>query len=417
MKNILKKRLFNPKEEIAHKNIPANEKLQTDANASDRNLTMQSGKGASDQNLPVQTVKSASDRNLPVETSESAPGVLSSAQKDMVFENMSDGVITVNAAGDITYMNSACETIFNIQIADFENKSFQECFLQNKKNKAFNKFFQTILKKNTVSENSIVTYQKDGNVRYFSIKISLLHQGDTKLTKKDDFPGMLILIEDITQQQRLKQLERDSAVTFSGIIFCISIYLSIWSLIRFTLHIHLNTSYYTLMIEGMTFLLFLEILFLTSLSMRDIGLVPKLSTLKKNTLETICIAAIACSVMIIAKVILKLLGFPVKERFFGGSLHGAYTYLFTAFVQEFLARGVIQTCVKSLMKIKHQKPFSILVTSLLFSLMHLPFGFIFMMGAFALSLALGYIFERHENLWGCAFLHWSCGYIAMSLFF
>lgn len=164
-------------------------------------------------------------------------------------------------------------------------------------------------------------------------------------------------------------------------------------------------------------MLFLEILFLTSMSMRDIGLIPKLATIKKNTIETLLIAAISCSVLVLIKVVLTLFGFPVKERFFGGSLHGAYTYLFTALFQEFLSRGVIQTCVKNLMKVKYQKQFGILLTSLLFALMHLPFGFVFMMGALLLSLALGYLFERHGNLWGCAFLHWSCGYVAMALFF
>lgn len=343
--------------------------------------------------------------------------ILSSSQKEMVFENMSDGVMTINETGNITYMNSACERIFGSPVSEIEDKSFEELFLQNKKNRAFNKLFLSALRKNTVSEKNVVKYQLDGHTKYLSIAITLIHKDDKPLTRKDGFPGMLLLIEDVTEQNKLKQLERDSAVIFSGIVFCISIYLSIWSLLSFTLKIHLPTSSYTLMIEGMTFLLFLEIIFFTSLSMRDIGLVPKLATIKRNALEVFSIAAVACGIMLILKLCLTLFGFPVKEQFIGGSFHGAYTYLFTAFFQEFLARGVIQTSVKSLMKIKHQTIFGILVTSLLFSLMHLPFGFVFMMGAFVLSLALGYLFERYGNLWGCAFLHWSCGYLAMALFF
>ena len=70
-----------------------------------------------------------------------------------------------------------------------------------------------------------------------------------------------------------------------------------------------------------------------------------------------------------------------------------------------------------LMKIRFQKFFSIFLTSLLFSLMHMPFGFYFMMSAFLLSMALGYVYERHQNLWGCVFLHWCCGYLAMCLYF
>lgn len=343
--------------------------------------------------------------------------ILSTSQKEMVFENMSDGVMTIDKEGRITYINSACEKIFELSKNDIQDKLFDECFLQNRKNRAFNKLFRASLEKNAISKKTIVKYQLNNSNHYFSIDISLVHNEENEHTKKDPFPGMLVLIEDVTERYRLKQLEHDSAYIFAGIIFCISIYLSAWSLIRFTLKIPLSTDYYTLIIEGITFLLFLEILFLTSLSMRDIGLVPKISTLKKNTAETILIAVIACAVLTMLKVILTLFGLQIKEQFFGGSLHGAYTYLFTAFIQEFLARGVIQTSVKSLMKVKYQTQFGILLTSLLFALMHLPFGFIFMVGAFILSLALGYIFERHGNLWGCAFLHWSCGYVAMCLYF
>ena len=104
---------------------------------------------------------------------------------------------------------------------------------------------------------------------------------------------MFLLIEDVSERYQLKQHEHDCAFIFAGLIICISLYLFAWSLIRFTLHIPLKTSAYTLMIEGMTFLLFLEILFLTSLSMRDIGLIPKLSTLKRNFIETILIGVVA----------------------------------------------------------------------------------------------------------------------------
>ena len=171
------------------------------------------------------------------------------------------------------------------------------------------------------------------------------------------------------------------------------------------------------MIEGMTFLLFLEILFCTSLSMKDIGLIPNFARIKKNLFETIVIAVAVCLSLIILKLALSLLGYQIKAYFIGGSREGAYKYIFTAFIQEFLARGVIQTSVNSLMKVKYQKQFGVFLTSLLFALMHLPFGFIFLVSAFFLSLILGYLYERHGDLWGCAILHWSCGYLAMCLFF
>ena len=134
-------------------------------------------------------------------------------------------------------------------------------------------------------------------------------------------------------------------------------------------------------------------------------------------ISSLPLAAGACIVMVMINVILRFSGHPIKPYFIGGSFQGAYTYIFTAILQEFLSRGVIQTSVKALMQVKYQKFFSIFLTSLLFSLMHLPFDFPFMAAAFLLSITLGIVYEKQGNIWGCAFLHWSCGYLAMAMFF
>lgn len=356
------------------------------------------------------------------------PDIISAEQKNMIFENMSDGVITLDSAGRITYCNSACCKILKISaISDILGQSFPELFLKNKKNRAFNKLFRDSMEKHKVFPKTPVRYRfgKEKELHHFNIDISLLNPPKNEIFNPDSpyknpntaFNGMVILIEDDTDRFNLRQHEHDCAFIFAGLILCISVFLMSWSLMRFTLHIYLKSSVYTQIIEFITFLLFLEIVFLTSFSMRDIGLIPKISTLKKNIIETVVTALIACCVLLLSKAVLSLLGYQIKAYYIGGSLDGAYTYIFTAFVQEFLARGVIQTSVKSLMKVRFQKFFSIFLTSLLFSLMHMPFGFYFMFGAFMLSLALGYIYERQQNIWGCVILHWCCGYLAMCLYF
>lgn len=347
---------------------------------------------------------------------------LTTEQKEMIFENMSDGIITVNAEGIVTYMNSAFARIFHISVEDVLGKAFKDVFLKNKKNKAFNRLLKTSIEKGTPSDKTNVRYRIGDDMHYLTLDISLIqsdpvHSSSTLPSARHPFQGMVLLVEDITDRRRLKQHEHDCAYIFAGLIICISLYLFAWRFIHFTLHIYLKNSYYTWMIEGITFLLFLEIIFCTSFSMRGIGIIPNLSHWKQNLKESVLTGAIVCIAILLAKLILMLCGIKIKAYFIGGSWHGAYTYLFTAFIQEFLARGVIQTSVKSLMKVKYQKQFSILLTSLLFSLMHMPFGFYFMFGAFILSLALGTIYERQKDIWGCALLHWGCGYLAMSLFF
>ena len=150
----------------------------------------------------------------------------------------------------------------------------------------------------------------------------------------------------------------------------------------------------------MTLILFLEIIFFTSFSLKDVGLIPRRKNILSNIKQTATICLFAIAVLLVAKLFLRVLGAPVKQNFMGGSVH-----------------GVIQTSVKNLMRVKHQIPVSIFLTSMLFTLMHLPYGFIFMMGAFLLSIALGILFEQQKTIWGCFFLHWSIGYLAMCLFF
>lgn len=348
--------------------------------------------------------------------SETTQEILSSDQKNTIFANMSDGIITVNADGEITYLNSACAEILETSEQALLGASFQETFLGNRSNREFNRLFEQCIQKNLSIPRKTVKYHTSTETKYFNIEISPVnHKGSP--ASKGNFQGMMILIEDVTDACLLKTHERDCAMIFAGIIVCITIYLSAWSLLEFTLHLPLKTSDYTRMIEGMTLLLFLEIIFFTSFSLKDVGLIPKKSLILKNMKQTLLIAVIACGALAIAKEILLLLGMPVKQHYIGGSTTGAYHYIFTALIQEFLARGVIQTNVKHLMNVRFQVIFGIVLTSLLFMLMHLPFGFLFMMGAFILSVALGVLFEQQKSIWGCVFLHWSVGYLAMCLFF
>ncbi|MCH5268833.1 MAG: CPBP family intramembrane metalloprotease [Lachnospiraceae bacterium] len=337
-------------------------------------------------------------------------------QKQTIFENMSDGIITVSSDGTISYVNTAASKILEIPSDSLLEQSFDDTLLANKKNKSFNHIFHQCLKRNRSTSREVVSYYIGNLVKYFRIKITLINQPEDD-TPDYIFQGMLVLIEDITDKRNLRQHERDCAMLFAGIVMCITIYLSVWSLLRFTLHVPVRISTYTLMIECMTLALFLVIVFFTSFSFKEVGIIPSRNKFLPHAKQTLAIAAFASAVLLISKFILQLFDAPVKSYYIGGSIHGAITYIFTALLQEFLARGVLQTSVKTLMRVKYQIPISILLTSMLFSLMHLPFGFTFMMGTFVLSIALGVLYEQQKSIWGCFFLHWSVGYLSMCLFF
>ena len=135
-------------------------------------------------------------------------------QKQTIFENMSDGIITVTADGLINYVNSAATQIFDLSEESLVGQSFAETLLSSRKNKAFNRLFKKCSKKNCPSSKETVTYTTPEGQKHLRITISLVKQS----TGADSEYGMLILVEDISDAENLKQHERDCALLFAGIV-------------------------------------------------------------------------------------------------------------------------------------------------------------------------------------------------------
>ena len=60
-------------------------------------------------------------------------------------------------------------------------------------------------------------------------------------------------------------------------------------------------------------------------------------------------------------------------------------YVFTAGIQEFLARSVIQGNLNRIIITKHTSFVAIVLSSLIFAALHIHFGFLFMVGAAILA--------------------------------
>lgn len=340
--------------------------------------------------------------------------IFSPREAGKIFDNMSDGVILVDEDACVAYFNSASRKIF-FKDEEVLNRSFEEAFLSDPSNKEFNNFFFEIMKHNKNEKKTLVFYLPNGEKLHLLVEVSMKNDGSYH--EEDEFKGMLIMVEDVTIHYRLKTVSHDCAHIFASLIVGICVYLSVWSLCRFSLEIPLKAKHYTYMIEGITLILFFDIWLFTSFKMGDIGLMINTKRWKRNALEILILGAIGCGALLLLRCGQIWFNLPGKSYFIGGSFGGARSYLITSFLQEFLARGVIQTSLKYMLQVKHQRGLTIFTTSLLFMMMHLPFGFFFMLGAFALSVVLGFIYERQQDLYGCALLHWGVGYLAMCLFY
>jgi len=101
------------------------------------------------------------------------------------------------------------------------------------------------------------------------------------------------------------------------------------------------------------------------------------------------------------------LSFVVPTALFG-------TYLLSSFLQEFIARGLIQRSFQEFLQDDLGLQ-SVLLTSIIFAMLHLHFGLFAFFITLASSLVFGAFFLRHQNLAGVTLLHFTAGICATAM--
>ena len=98
-----------------------------------------------------------------------------------------------------------------------------------------------------------------------------------------------------------------------------------------------------------------------------------------------------------------LFDFTVKSE--SAANWAAVLYAFSAPLQEFLVRGVLQTSLQRALSEKHRVFFSILVSNLIFAALHQPLYWIFPVSAFIPGVLWGILFLRKRTLVGVSVSH------------
>lgn len=92
-------------------------------------------------------------------------------------------------------------------------------------------------------------------------------------------------------------------------------------------------------------------------------------------------------------------------------------YLPVAILQEFLARGVIQTAIESVLDPKKAAFWAIITAAALFGLVHIQLSVGVALAAFVCSIYWGYLYSRQKNLVGVSLSHFLIGDMAYVLGF
>lgn len=89
-------------------------------------------------------------------------------------------------------------------------------------------------------------------------------------------------------------------------------------------------------------------------------------------------------------------------------------YIFSSYIQEFIARGVIQG---SLQRFMYESHFTvpIFVAAMVFGVCHLHKGLELALFTFVLSFILGFLYYRHQTLIGVTITHYFLGFLAEAM--
>lgn len=322
-----------------------------------------------------------------------------------ILRDMNEGVLVLDKKGAVLYLNERGRTLLG-ERDDLAGRPYAAFFAQNAAagNDVFHQFVLDAVydKQHTHSGEADYT-APDGAKRRLRMTSSFLRgeDGESQL-------GVVVLFSDVTELARLHRQRHEASIVFSLVMICVCVYIFLWSILRY-IGVQPPTKVMTLLIEAISVTMFVIILKTTSFSIRDIGL--RVTDAKATFLPDILITAAGLAAFVAIKLLLLRAApgfFPAGAPFWDFSVLGwsDLGYPLTVVLQEFLARGVMQENLRRIFDGKHAGALSIVVSALVFGVLHVAHGLPYMIAATLLLGALGVLYHKQGNIWGLCIVHY-----------
>ncbi|MBR4314578.1 MAG: CPBP family intramembrane metalloprotease [Lachnospiraceae bacterium] len=323
-----------------------------------------------------------------------------------ILQDIYSSVIVLDNKGMIQYINAHASRLLEIPINIEQGKVH---FSTNASNSYNDKFYEYILnsiyQKNKEHKGTVKFISASGKKHVFRISTSYLEELDY----------IVITLDDLTLESTLIEKIKNSTYIFSVFLFVMGfwvLFCEFWDMTGRKI----PQDILTIIVEIIGILIFIFILVFTHLPLKELGILTNHN--KKVIKEGVIISAICVVIMFAIKIIGRKIDptlFKPERSFFFFDPLVALSYIKTAGVQEFLARCVVQFNLERILMGKYKEPVAIILSGLLFSTLHIYYGFIFMVCAALLAMIEGVIYAKQKSLISIWIVHYVFGIVGMSL--
>jgi len=324
------------------------------------------------------------------------------------IESMRDAVLSIDRNGTIIMLNPAAERVLKVDAAQALGQSFAQTFIERAELEDLNDcILKAIYDIATPHTTEIRIDEADGSCLHLVVRTNLL------VGENAEPVGVVAVIADVSERIRLLQEKLEEVRTrhLFGRFFLYALgVMSIGAIVnnliaRSIVEIDVYTPAFTWGYLVMQLVPALVTIRVMGLSRRDLGLSTDglARALKEGVLASLLFAALIAALASTLHYFDSLPGRPGEFQ-----LIGTLGYLIHSFLQEFVARGFLQTAFRRFLD-DTRGLISVFLTACIFGLFHVHFGFSAVVRTLGSSVIFGLFYLRNPNLVGVTLFHFFAG--------
>ncbi len=325
------------------------------------------------------------------------------AFSERVLQDMYDAVLVLDRKG-IVYVNEPAARMLEVPEGYREAGTGFSFLTGNEYNESFTEaIFSALYYKEETTVKKVPFMSPSGKKYVFVLSSSFL--------RGTEGSQLVVTLSDETVAEEMTRKFNDASNIFTAFLFGFCGWILIYALWEF-LGRPIAADFMTHGVELLGIVMLVFILWRTSLTRKDLGVMAQdpWKTVRTALAVAVCVFVFLCGLKAVCRLIDPNC-FEPEAPFLDLSRFGLrqILYIFTAGIQEFIARIVVQRNLKRITVGKHTATLAICLSSLIFAALHIHFGFIFMAGAAVLAGLEGILYDRQQNLFGVWIVHWVFG--------